>query len=139
MLATNLQEEAESLYNGGHYEAAERVFTQALLYAPSERALFCGRSQCLAAQGRLDAALLDARRVVDMAPAWHVGHGLEGGVLAEQGCVEDALDAFEVALRFAEGDADAAEEVEEYKAAAAALREAMADGGGHGGGAKGRR
>ena len=128
MLASNLKEEAESLYNGGHYEAAEKVFTQAILYAPAERALFCGRSQCLAAQGRLDDALADARAVVEMAPGWHVGHGLEAGLLAEMGAQEDALDAFQVAARFAEADGEeAAEEFEEYTSAIQQLEDAIAD------------
>ena len=128
MLASNLKEEAESLYNGGHYEAAEKVFTQAILYAPTERALFCGRSQCLAAQGRLDEALADARAVVEMAPGWHVGHGLEAGVLAEMGQHEEALDAFQVAAQFAEADEEeAAEEFEEYTAAAQQLQEVLAE------------
>ena len=128
MLASNLKEEAESLYNGGHYEAAEKVFTQAILYAPTERALFCGRSQCLAAQGRLDEALADARAVVEMAPGWHVGHGLEAGVLAEMGQHEEALDAFQVAVQFAEADEEeAAEEFEEYIAAAQQLEQMLAE------------
>ena len=144
MLATNLKEEAEALYNGGHYEAAEKVFTQALLYAPGERALVCGRSQCLAAQGRLEDALADARAVVRMAPDWHVGLGLEAGVLAEMGDAPAALDAFRAAARLAQRDPDAAEERDEYRAAVAALQEELRAGGragpgGPGGGGEQRR
>jgi hypothetical protein len=101
MLASNLKDEAEALYEAGHLEAAEKVFSQALVYAPQERSLLCGRCQCSAARGAHAQALADARTVTSMAPGWHVGHALLGAALAATGARDEAMAAYDTAARLA--------------------------------------
>ena len=101
MLASNLKDEAEALYEAGHLEAAEKVFSQALVYAPQERSLLCGRCQCSAARGAHAQALADARSVTAMAPGWHVGHALLGAALAAMGARDEAMAAYDTASRLA--------------------------------------
>lgn len=124
MLASNLKDEAEALYEAGHLEAAEKVFAQALIYAPLERALFCGRSQCAAARGAHAAALEDATSVVNLSPQWHVGHALRGAALAALGDRDAAMGAYDTAARLAQAGLEDAsmEDAREYRQLMDSLR-----------------
>ena len=125
MLASNLQDEAEALYEAGHLEAAEKVFSQALVYAPQERSLLCGRCQCSAARGAHAQALADARTVTSMAPGWHVGHALLGAALAATGARDEAMAAYDTAARLAadsRSEEASMEDAREYMQALDGLR-----------------
>ena len=125
MLASNLKDEAEALYEAGHLEAAEKVFSQALVYAPQERSLLCGRCQCSAARGAHAQALADARTVTSMAPGWHVGHALLGAALAATGARDEAMAAYDTAARLAadsRSEEASMEDAREYMQALDGLR-----------------
>jgi tetratricopeptide (TPR) repeat protein len=121
LLASNLREEAEALFEEEHFEAAGRVFSQALLYAPQERALLAGRAECLLRQGCAAEAAEDARRLRAWAPGWHVGAALAARASAAEGDAAAALREWEAAeeLLAAEGGG---REAGEYRRQVVALR-----------------
>eukprot|EP01065_Artemidia_motanka_P024228 TRINITY_DN28874_c0_g1_i1.p1 TRINITY_DN28874_c0_g1~~TRINITY_DN28874_c0_g1_i1.p1 ORF type:complete len:680 (+),score=266.67 TRINITY_DN28874_c0_g1_i1:65-2041(+) len=103
--ALECKERGNQLLKAGKVEEAERAYSEGLEHHPTQYVLFSNRAAARQRLGRLDDALQDAERCVELAPEWVKGHVRKAVIIKDlakgnpkrlQGAVKAYLKAVEL-------------------------------------------
>ena len=78
----------------GQFDAAAKHFTAAIEHDPTDHVFFSNRSACYASVGKLNAAIEDAEKCVELKPDWGKGYHRKGTALHKMRKFEDSMDAY---------------------------------------------
>ena len=91
---------AGSALSSGEAELAESLYNDAINHSPTPSArLHSNRAAARLSRGNSAAALADAMLAVSLAPNWSKAHARLGSALAAAGRVDEAIEAFQRAMR----------------------------------------
>jgi L1 cell adhesion molecule like protein len=95
-------QEAKALGNkefvAGQFDAAAKHFTAAIENDPTDHVFFSNRSACYASVGKLNAAIEDAEKCVELKPDWGKGYSRLGLALFKKGDLAGAQKAYSAGL-----------------------------------------
>ena len=95
-------QEAKALGNkefvAGQFDAAAKHFTAAIENDPTDHVFFSNRSACYASVGKLNAAIEDAEKCVELKPDWGKGYSRLGLALFKKGDLAGAQRAYSAGL-----------------------------------------
>ena len=80
----------------GQFDAAAKHFTAAIENDPTDHVFFSNRSACYASVGKLNAAIEDAEKCVELKPDWDKAHFRKAAALEASEKDAEALIALEV-------------------------------------------
>ena len=78
----------------GQFDAAAKHFTAAIEHDPTDHVFFSNRSACYASVGKLNAAIEDAEKCVELKPDWGKGYSRLGLALFKKGDLVGAQKAY---------------------------------------------
>ncbi|XP_051130732.1 uncharacterized protein LOC127251170 isoform X2 [Andrographis paniculata] len=96
----SLKDQGNEFFKTGNYLKAAALYTQAIKKDPSNPALYSNRAAAFLHLVKLNKALADAETTISLKPDWEKGYFRKGCVLEAMERYEDALDAFQVALKY---------------------------------------
>ena len=82
----------------GQFDAAAKHFTAAIENDPTDHVFFSNRSACYASVGKLNAAITDAEKCVELKPDWGKGYSRLGLALYKKGDLAGAQKAYAAGL-----------------------------------------
>ena len=82
----------------GQFDAAAKHFTAAIENDPTDHVFFSNRSACYASVGKLNAAIEDAEKCVELKPDWGKGYSRLGLALFKKGDLAGAQRAYSAGL-----------------------------------------
>ena len=82
----------------GQFDAAAKHFTAAIENDPTDHVFFSNRSACYASVGKLNAAIEDAEKCVELKPDWGKGYSRLGLALFKKGDLAGAQKAYSAGL-----------------------------------------
>lgn len=95
----SLKDQGNDLFKAGNFLKAAALYTQAIKKDPSNPTLYSNRAAAFLNLVKLSKALADAETTINLKPEWEKGHFRKGCVLEAMERYDDALAAFEVALK----------------------------------------
>jgi len=104
--ATIFKARADAAFRERNYRNAYLEYTKAIEATPYNHVLLGNRCQTYLKVGKVEAALLDAERAVDLAPEWPKAHYRLGLCLQQKEQFNEAVSAFERACSLDEGNAE---------------------------------
>ncbi|KAL3828793.1 hypothetical protein ACJIZ3_017595 [Penstemon smallii] len=96
----SLKDQGNEFFKAGNYLKAAALYTQAIKQDPSNPTLYSNRAAAFLHLVKLNKALVDADTTISLKPDWEKGHFRKGCVLEAMERYEDALAAFQVALKY---------------------------------------
>ncbi|KAL0457163.1 UNVERIFIED_CONTAM: Stress-induced-phosphoprotein 1 [Sesamum latifolium] len=96
----SLKDQGNEFFKAGNYLKAAALYTQAIKQDPSNPTLYSNRAAAFLHLVKLNKALADAETTISLKPDWEKGYFRKGCVLEAMERYEDALAAFEVALKY---------------------------------------
>ncbi|KAL7144783.1 hypothetical protein ABFS83_07G035400 [Erythranthe nasuta] len=96
----SLKDQGNEFFKAGNYLKAAALYTQAIKQDPSNPTLYSNRAAAFLNLVKLSKALADADTTITLKPDWEKGYFRKGCVLEAMERYEDALDAFQVALKY---------------------------------------
>ncbi|KAI7839144.1 hypothetical protein COHA_007147 [Chlorella ohadii] len=112
---STLKERGNELFKAGKHKEAVEAYTAALEAGPEDAALYSNRAAARIKLGDAAAALEDAEAAVRLRPDWDKGHYRRGCALEMQGQLEQALRAFDSALKLSPDSRDVSDRVRNLK------------------------
>jgi len=85
-------------FTAGNYDAAAKHFTAAIENDPTDHVFYSNRSACYASVGKLNAAIEDAEKCIEIKPEWGKGHSRLGVALFKKGDLDGAQKAYSAGL-----------------------------------------
>ncbi|MES1908603.1 MAG: hypothetical protein MHM6MM_001506 [Cercozoa sp. M6MM] len=86
------------------WEAAVKAFGEAIKLEPTNHAFYSNRCACLTEMGKLDEAIADADKCIELKQDWAKGYSRKGLALFRKGDFGAAADVYEAGLQVAPGD-----------------------------------
>ncbi|XP_023515089.1 RNA polymerase II-associated protein 3-like [Cucurbita pepo subsp. pepo] len=96
----SLKDKGNEFFKAGNYLKAAALYTQAIKLDPSNHALYSNRAAAFLHLVKLNKALADAEMTITLNPQWEKGYFRKGCVLEAMEKYDDALSAFQAALRY---------------------------------------
>ncbi|KZV56279.1 hypothetical protein F511_00276 [Dorcoceras hygrometricum] len=96
----SLKEQGNEYFKALNYLKAAALYTQAIKQDASNPTLYSNRSAAFLHLVKLNKALADAESTISLKPDWEKGYFRKGCVLEAMGNYEDALAAFQLALKY---------------------------------------
>ncbi|KAL3649004.1 hypothetical protein CASFOL_005407 [Castilleja foliolosa] len=96
----SLKDQGNEFFKAGNYLKAAALYTQAIKQDPSNHTLYSNRAAAFLHLVKLNKALIDADKTISLKPDWEKGYFRKGCVLEAMEQYEDALAAFQVALKY---------------------------------------
>ncbi|GER34257.1 tetratricopeptide repeat-containing family protein [Striga asiatica] len=96
----SLKDQGNEFFKAGNYLKAAALYTQAIKKDPSNHTLYSNRAAAFLHLVKLNKALSDAETTISLKPDWEKGYFRKGCVLEAMERYEDALAAFQVALKY---------------------------------------
>ncbi|KAL7105315.1 hypothetical protein ACP275_07G036300 [Erythranthe tilingii] len=96
----SLKDQGNEFFKAGNYLKAAALYTQAIKQDSSNPTLYSNRAAAFLNLVKLSKALADADTTITLKPDWEKGYFRKGCVLEAMERYEDALDAFQVALKY---------------------------------------
>ncbi|KAJ3674739.1 hypothetical protein LUZ60_005355 [Juncus effusus] len=97
--ASSLKDQGNELFKAGNYLKAAAVYTQAIKLEPKNHTLYSNRAAAFLHLVKLNKALADAEMTITLSPQWEKGYFRKGCVLEAMERYDDAVDAFQEALK----------------------------------------
>ncbi|KAK6130234.1 hypothetical protein DH2020_036044 [Rehmannia glutinosa] len=96
----SLKDQGNEFFKAGNYLKAAALYTQAIKKDPSNPTLYSNRAAAFLHLVKLNKALTDADTTISLKPDWEKGYFRKGCILEAMERYEDALAAFQVALKY---------------------------------------
>ncbi|CAA2999972.1 serine threonine- phosphatase 5 [Olea europaea subsp. europaea] len=96
----SLKDQGNEFFKSGNYLKAAALYTQAIKQDPSNPTLYSNRAAAFLHLVKLNKALTDAETTVNLKPDWEKGYFRKGCVLEAMERYDDALAAFQIALKY---------------------------------------
>ncbi|KAG6435582.1 hypothetical protein SASPL_100456 [Salvia splendens] len=96
----SLKDQGNEFFKAGNYLKAAALYTQAIKKDPSNPTLYSNRAAAFLHLVKLNKALVDAEMTISLKPDWEKGYFRKGCVLEALERYDDALAAFQVALKY---------------------------------------
>ncbi|KAL6548366.1 hypothetical protein OROGR_008787 [Orobanche gracilis] len=96
----SLKDQGNVLFKAGNYLKAAALYTQAIKQDPSNHTLYSNRAAAFLHLVKLNKALSDADKTISLKPDWEKGYFRKGCALEGMERYEDAVAAFQVALKY---------------------------------------
>ncbi|XP_073126615.1 uncharacterized protein [Henckelia pumila] len=96
----SLKDQGNEFFKAGNYLKAAALYTQAIKQDASNPALYSNRAAAFLNLVKLNKALADAETTISLKPDWEKGYFRKGCVLEAMENYEDALAAFQLALKY---------------------------------------
>ncbi|PIN07608.1 Methylmalonate semialdehyde dehydrogenase [Handroanthus impetiginosus] len=96
----SLKDQGNEFFKAGNYLKAAALYTQAIKQDPSNPALYSNRAAAFLNLVKLNKALADAETTISLKPEWEKGYFRKGCVLEAMERYDEALAAFQVALKY---------------------------------------
>ncbi|XP_075478202.1 uncharacterized protein LOC142519152 [Primulina tabacum] len=96
----SLKDQGNEFFKAGNYLKAAALYTQAIKQDASNPTLYSNRAAAFLNLVKLNKALADAETTISLKPDWEKGYFRKGCVLEAMENYEDALDAFQLALKY---------------------------------------
>ncbi|KAL8481683.1 hypothetical protein ACS0TY_027991 [Phlomoides rotata] len=96
----SLKDQGNEFFKAGNYLKAAALYTQAIKQDPSNPTLYSNRAAAFLHLVKLNKSLADADKTISLKPDWEKGYFRKGCVLEAMERYEDALAAFQVALKY---------------------------------------
>lgn len=96
----SLKDQGNEFFKAGNYLKAAALYTQAIKQDPSNPTLYSNRAAAFLNLVKLNKALADSETTINLKPDWEKGYFRKGCVLEALERYEDALAAFQVALKY---------------------------------------
>ncbi|GMH19989.1 hypothetical protein Nepgr_021830 [Nepenthes gracilis] len=97
---TSLKDQGNEFFKAGNYLKAAALYTQAIKKDPNNPTLYSNRAAAFLHLVKLNKALADADMTITLNPNWEKGYFRKGCVLEAMGQYDEALTAFQVALKY---------------------------------------
>ncbi|KAF3325223.1 stress-induced-phosphoprotein 1 [Carex littledalei] len=97
--ASSLKDQGNELFKAGNYLKAAATYTQAIKLEPNNPTLYSNRAAAFLHLVKLNKALADAEMTVSLNPQWEKGYFRKGSVLEAMERYDDAISAFQEALK----------------------------------------
>lgn len=96
----SLKDQGNEFFKSGNYLKAAALYTQAIKQDPNNATLYSNRAAAFLHLVKLNKALADAETTITLKPDWEKGYFRKGCVLEAMERYDDALLAFEMALKY---------------------------------------
>ncbi|CAI9118398.1 OLC1v1019963C1 [Oldenlandia corymbosa var. corymbosa] len=96
----SLKDQGNEFFKSGNYLKAAALYTQAIKKDPDNPTLYSNRAAAFLHLVKLNKALVDAETTISLKPDWEKGYFRKGCVLEAMERYDDALAAFEMALKY---------------------------------------
>ncbi|KAL2469839.1 Tetratricopeptide repeat (TPR)-like superfamily protein [Abeliophyllum distichum] len=96
----SLKDQGNEFFKAGSYLKAAAIYTQAIKQDPSNPTLYSNRAAAFLHLVKLNKALTDAETTISLKPDWDKGYFRKGCILEAMERYDDALTAFEIALKY---------------------------------------
>ncbi|KAJ4842779.1 hypothetical protein Tsubulata_024920 [Turnera subulata] len=96
----SLKDKGNEFFKAGNYLKAAAIYTQAIKLDPSNPTLYSNRAAAFLQLVKLNKALADAETTITLNPEWEKGYFRKGCVLEAMEQYDQALDAFQMALKY---------------------------------------
>ncbi|CAH9068653.1 unnamed protein product [Cuscuta epithymum] len=96
---TSLKDKGNEFFKTGNYLKAAALYTQAMKQDPSNPTLYSNRAAAFLHLVKLNKALSDAEMTISLKPDWEKGYFRKGCILEAMERYDEALNAFEIALK----------------------------------------
>ncbi|XP_065863250.1 uncharacterized protein [Euphorbia lathyris] len=96
----SLKDKGNEFFKAGNYLKAAALYTQAIKLDPSNPTLYSNRAAAFLQLVKLSKALADAETTITLNPQWEKGYFRKGCVLEAMEQYDDALAAFQTALKY---------------------------------------
>lgn len=100
LVESSLKDQGNQFFKSGNYLKAAALYTQAIKQDPSNPTLYSNRAAAFLHLVKLNKALTDAETTVSLKPDWEKGYFRKGCVLEAMERYDDALAAFQIALKY---------------------------------------
>nr|GMD75615.1 serine/threonine-protein phosphatase 5 [Ipomoea batatas]GMD81743.1 serine/threonine-protein phosphatase 5 [Ipomoea batatas] len=98
-LEVSLKDQGNEFFKAGNYLKAAALYTQAIKKDPSNPTLYSNRAAAFLHLVKLNKALADAEMTISLKPDWEKGYFRKGCILEAMERYDEALDAFQIALK----------------------------------------
>ncbi|KAH9608045.1 hypothetical protein KSS87_020880 [Heliosperma pusillum] len=96
----SLKDQGNEFFKAGNYLKAAALYTQAIKIDPNNPTLYSNRAAAFLNLVKLTKALADAEKTISLSPIWEKGYFRKGCILEAMERYNEALEAFQVALKY---------------------------------------
>ncbi|KAL5542008.1 hypothetical protein UlMin_009718 [Ulmus minor] len=96
----SLKDKGNEFFKAGNFLKAAALYTQAIKQDPNNPTLYSNRAAAFLQLVKLNKALVDAEKTIELNPQWEKGYFRKGCIFEALERYDDALAAFQTALQF---------------------------------------